>query len=94
MRKPEHLCSHDGCINRAKWTVELILLKTPLRGATTIRVCSAHRGAAEAFMLNNDNRTRLANKLISDGFCDPFTAYGIVKHNSAVWCDRIAQVSM
>jgi hypothetical protein len=94
MRKPEHLCSHDGCINRAKWTVELVLLQTPLRGATTIAVCSAHRKAAEEFLLNDGNRTRLANRLVLEGFCDPFTAYGVVKHNTAIEFGRIAQPAM
>lgn len=89
MKKPNHLCSHDGCIRPAKWACEMLLVGTPLKGHTTLRVCSEHRGAAEAFVTNDDNRTRLANRMISEGLADPFTAYGLAKHNVAIKFDRL-----
>lgn len=87
--KPDHICKFAGCCLRAKWHAELVLLGTPLKGATTIRVCSHHRKEAEAFILNDENRTRLCNRLVLEGLADPFIAYGTVKHNAAVRFDRI-----
>lgn len=91
MKKPDYLCSHDGCIRPAKWMCEMYLHGTPLKGHTSLRVCSQHRAAAEAFITNDDNRTRLANTIIREGIADPFTAYGLAKHNVVVSFDRLQQ---
>jgi hypothetical protein len=90
MRKPINLCGHDGCGDRAIFQATLVLRGSPIKGAATIRVCEYHRPAAESFVLNDENRTRLANHLVLEGFCDAFIAYGMVKHNAAVEFDRIA----
>jgi hypothetical protein len=88
--KPLHLCRADGCGDRAIFQATVVLRGSPIKGATTVKVCEAHRPLAEAFCLNDENRTRLTNRLIIEGFCDAFIAYGMVKHNAAVEFDRIA----
>jgi hypothetical protein len=88
--KPVNLCGHDGCGNRAVFQATLILRGSPLKGASTIRVCEAHRLAGEAFILNDENRTRLAQLLVNENFCDAFIAHGMVKHNAAVEFEKIA----
>lgn len=78
------------CGAPAIFQATVVLRGSPLKGATTVKVCEAHRQTAGAFCLNDENRNRLANHLIIQGFCDAFTAYGMVKHNAAVEFDRIA----
>jgi hypothetical protein len=90
MRKPINLCGHDGCGNRAIFQATLILRGSPLKGASTIKVCEQHRPEAVGFILNDENRTRLAQLLVNENFCDAFIAHGMVKHNAAVEFDRIA----
>jgi len=61
-----------------------------IKGATTVKVCEPHRRMAEAFCLNDENRNRLASRLVLEGFCNYEIAHGMVKHNAAVEFDRIA----
>lgn len=88
--KPINLCGHDGCANRAVFQAILILRGSPLKGASTVRVCELHRPEAIGFILNDENRDRLAKLLVAENFCDAFIAHGMVKHNMAVEFDRIA----
>lgn len=88
--KPLHLCRADGCSDRATFQATLILRGSPLKGATTIRVCETHRQAAEEFVLNDENRQRLVNHLVLEGFAPYELACGMVKHNAAVEFDRVA----
>jgi hypothetical protein len=90
MSKPINICGRDGCSNRATHQATLILRGSPVKGATTIRVCERHQRAATEFVLNDENRSRLAAHLTLEGYCDALTAYGMVKHNAAVELDRIA----
>lgn len=82
--KPLHICGRDGCGDRAQWQAVLVLRGSPLKGATTIRVCDRHQRAGREFVLNDENRSRLVNHLVIEGFCDALTAYGMVKHNALV----------
>jgi hypothetical protein len=88
--KPINVCSRDGCSERATHQATLVLRGSPVKGATTIRVCKWHQRAATEFVLNDENRSRLAHHLLSEGYCDALTAYGMVKHNAFVEFDRIA----
>lgn len=88
--KPLHICRADGCSDRATFQATLILRGSPLKGATTVRVCESHRSAAEGFVLNDENRQRLVNHLVLEGFCNYDIARGMVKHNAAVEFDRVA----
>lgn len=88
--KPLHLCRADGCSDRAQFQATLILRGSPLKGATTIRVCESHRRQAEGFILNDENRQRLVNHLVVEGFAPYDIAHGMVKHNAMVEFDRVA----
>jgi hypothetical protein len=88
--KPVHLCRADGCSDRAVFQATVILRGSPIKGATTVKVCETHRPMATAFCLNDENRTRLASHLVLNGFCNYELAQGMVKHNAAVEFDRIA----
>jgi hypothetical protein len=90
MRKPEHICGRDGCSERATHQARLVLRGSPVKGATTIRVCERHQRSAREFVLNDENRSRLAAHLTLECYCDALTAYGMVKHNAAVEFDLIA----
>lgn len=89
-KKPVHLCGADGCNERAAFGATVILRGSPIKGATTIRVCEYHRPLAESFVLNDENRQRLVTHLVLEGFCNYELAYGMVKHNAMVEFDRIA----
>lgn len=82
--KPQHLCGHDGCGERAKWQAVLVLRGSPIKGATTVRVCDKHRRDAECFVLNDENRDRLVALLVSENFAGKFIATGMIKHNAFV----------
>ena len=88
--KPLHICRADGCGERALFQATLVLRGSPLKGATTIRVCECHRPAAEGYVLNDENRSRLVSHLVLEGFCNYEIAQGMVKHNAMVEFDRIA----
>lgn len=90
MRKPINLCRHDGCGERAQWQATLILRGSPLKGATTVRVCDRHRKEAEAFVLNDENRDRLVRHLVEENVTTKFIATGMVKHNAAVMFEPFA----
>ncbi|TAL08272.1 MAG: hypothetical protein EPO02_13295 [Nitrospirae bacterium] len=62
-----HQCRHDNCDSEAIWQAHLILLGSPLKGDTTIKVCAAHLKAAEAFLQNDQNRERLVKLLMDEG---------------------------
>jgi hypothetical protein len=89
--KPSHLCRHDGCGARALWQAILVLRGSPIKGETTIRVCDGHLKAAEAMLLNDQNRDSLVSLLVNEGFADRFVARGMVKHNAAVAFERIPE---
>lgn len=84
MNKPQHICGHDGCGERAAWQAVLVLRGSPLKGATTIRVCDRHRDDATAFVLNDENRDRLVALLVLENFADKFVATGMLKYNASV----------
>lgn len=90
MSKPLDLCKRDGCGERAAFEAILVLRGSPLKGETTIRVCERHKRAAREFVLNDENRSRLAAHFVMEGFCDRLTAYGMVKHNADVTFEAIA----
>ena len=79
--KPDHICRHDGCGERALWQPVVILRNTNLRGETSLRVCDNHKAAAIGFLLNDENRDRLLSMLRDENFESQFNCRNMVRND-------------